>query len=239
LTKPPITIRVGQLFMYTLHIANKNYSSWSLRPWILMHTLDINFKEQLTPFTGQISYTEFKKFSPTGQVPCLIDGDQIIWESLAITEYLYEKHPSVWPSTRAARTWARCAAAEMHAGFSALRKQCPMNCSVRVQMHQIDSALQKDITRIDELWREGLARFGGAFLAGNNFSAVDAFFAPVIFRVNTYGLPLSPQAQQYLTHILALPSIKQWEQQAIAEPWKEPSHEAETLAAGTITRDLR
>ncbi len=225
--------------MYTLHIANKNYSSWSLRPWALMHTLGIPFEEQLTPFKGQINYTDFKKFSPTGQVPCLIDGDQIVWESLGITEYLYEKHPTVWPSTREARTWARCAAAEMHAGFNALRNQCPMNCAVRVRMHQIDNALQKDLTRINELWEEGLARFGGPFLAGNAFSAVDAFFAPVVFRLQTYGLPLSPPVQKYVQHILALPSIKQWEQQAIAEPWKEPSHEEEALAAGVVITDFR
>lgn len=127
----------------------------------------------------------------------------------------------------------------MHAGFSALRNQCPMNCGVRVRIHQIDTALQKDVTRINELWEEGLARFGGPFLAGSSFSAVDAFFAPVVFRLQTYGLPLNSQAQQYLENILALPAIKQWEQEAIAEPWREPSHEKETLAVGVITTDLR
>lgn len=225
--------------MYTLHIANKNYSSWSLRPWVLMKALDIPFKEQLTPFKGQLNYTDFKEFSPTGQVPCLIDNDLIVWESLGIVEYLYEKYPSVWPSTTNARAWARSAASEMHAGFNALRSQCPMNCGVRVQMNRIDEALQKDLTRIDELWCEGLTRFKGPFLAGENFSGVDAFFAPVVFRLQTYGFALSPKASQYVECILALPSIKEWEQQALAEPWREPSHEEEILAAGTITADLR
>lgn len=225
--------------MYTLHIANKNYSSWSLRPWLLMKELDIPFEEHLTPFEDQVNYASFKAFSPTGQVPCLIDNDLVIWESLAITEYLYEKHPLVWPSSSPARAWARSAAAEMHAGFKALRSQCPMNCGVRVRMNAIDTALQKDLTRIDELWCEGLTRFNGPFLAGANFTGVDAFFAPVVFRLQTYGLAPSSTANKYLTRILALPAMKEWILQAIEEPWREPSHEAETLATGTITSDHR
>jgi glutathione S-transferase len=225
--------------MYTLHIANKNYSSWSLRPWALMKALDIPFKEQLTPFKGQNNYNDFKKFSPTGQVPCLIDHDLIVWESLAITEYLYEKHPSVWPSSATTRAWARSCASEMHAGFNALRSQCPMNCGVRVRINTIDDALQKDLTRIDQLWCEGLTRFKGPFLAGEHFCGVDAFFAPVVFRLQTYGFVLSPKAQQYLERILSLPYIKEWQQEAITESWREPSHEKETLAAGIITTDFR
>jgi glutathione S-transferase len=225
--------------MYTLHIANKNYSSWSLRPWLLMKELDIPFQEQLTPFEDEVNYLNFKAFSPNGQVPCLIDNDLIIWESLAITEYLYEKYPLVWPSSSPARAWARSAAAEMHAGFNALRSQCPMNCGVRVRMNKIDTALQKDLTRIDELWCDGLTRFKGPFLAGAGFSGVDAFFAPVVFRLQIYGLATSPKINQYMERILARPSIKDWAQQAIAEPWRESSHEKETLAAGIIITDLR
>jgi glutathione S-transferase len=222
--------------MYTLHIANKNYSSWSLRPWLLMKVLNIPFKEQLTAFKGPI---DFKDFSPTGKVPCLIDNDLIVWESLAIIEYLYEKHSSVWPTSTIARAWARCAAAEMHAGFNALRSQCPMNCGVRVRMNTINKALEKDIARIDELWSEGLSHFKGPFLAGENFSAVDAFFAPVVFRVQGFGLTLSPKAKQYAELILDLPAMKAWQQQAIAEIWRDPDHEAETLAAGAIISDHR
>jgi glutathione S-transferase len=127
----------------------------------------------------------------------------------------------------------------MHAGFNALRSQCPMNCGVRVRMNKIDTALQKDLTRIDELWCDGLTRFKGPFLAGAGFSGVDAFFAPVVFRLQIYGLATSPKINQYMERILARPSIKDWAQQAIAEPWRESSHEKETLAAGIIITDLR
>lgn len=225
--------------MYKLYIANKNYSSWSLRPWVLMKELSISFEEELVPLAADPNQNSFKTFSPNGQVPCLHDGDNVIWDSLAITEYLAERHPDVWPADSAARAWARSASAEMHSGFSALRQQCPMSCSVRVSLGEISKALAKNFSRLDELWSEGLNRFGGPFLSGKNFTAVDAFFAPVAFRVQTYQIPLAGKAANYVHQLLQLPSMRQWEESALKEPWKEEAHEKEVLAAGKIEADYR
>ena len=152
--------------MYSLHIANKNYSSWSLRPWVLMRALGIPFNEVLHPFADAGNREEFRRFSPTAKVPCLVDGQQTVWDSLAITEYLAETHPQVWPRETAARAWARCASAEMHSGFGALRSECSMSCGQRIQLHRSSEALRQDLARIDELWCEGLRRFGGPFSGG-------------------------------------------------------------------------
>ena len=162
--------------MFDLYIANKNYSSWSLRPWILMQQLGIPFIEHLVPFQVGSNWDDFRRFSPTGKVPCLHTDVGTIWDSLAITEFLAEHHPSVWPHASAARVWARCASAEMHSGFAVLREQCSMNCAIEVRLHTISAALQKDIARVEELWCEGIEKFGGPFLAGRDFTAVDAFF---------------------------------------------------------------
>ncbi len=164
--------------MYRLHIANKNYSSWSLRPWVLMRARDIPFEERLTPFADGSSHAAFRAFSPTGKVPCLTDGDIVVWDSLGIAEYLADRHPGLWPEAPNARTWARCAAAEMHSGFGALRDFCGMNCGLRVRLHAMPEPLLRDLERLQELWAEGLERFGGPFLAGPVFTTVDAFFAP-------------------------------------------------------------
>lgn len=225
--------------MYILHIANKNYSSWSLRPWLLMKTLEIPFEERLSPFSAGSNWSAFRQFSPTGLVPSLIDKSLEVWESLAIVEYLAERHNNVWPLQDPARAWARCAASEMHGGFFALRNQCPMSCGIRVKLNEIDDALKKDITRIDELWRDGLSRFGGPFLAGEKFTAVDAFYAPVIFRIQTYQLPVSEPAREYMKTMLALPSMQSWIEDAINETWREPAHEQECLDAGEIIEDFR
>ena len=225
--------------MYQLFIGNKNYSSWSLRPWLLATELDIPFEEQLVPFDEGGSWNKFRKFSPTGLVPCLVDGDTTVWESLAITEYLYESHPRVWPEDKQARAWARCAASEMHAGFFALRNQCSMNCGVTISLHRIDDALQKDLDRIDELWKQGLSRFGGPFLAGQAFTAVDAFFAPVVLRLKGYQLSLSAESMDYCARILALPGMQSWIESGINEPWREVGHDEELLAVGTIVEDKR
>jgi glutathione S-transferase len=225
--------------MYTLYVANKNYSSWSLRPWLLMRALGIAFDERLVPFEPQSSFAAFRGFSPTGRVPCLLDDGRPIWESLAIVEYLHERHDGVWPSDEAARAWARCASAEMHAGFSVLRNLCPMNVGVRVRMHPPQPALAADIARIDELWSEGLRRFGGSWLAGDRFTAVDAFFAPVAFRVQTYGITLGEAARGWCERLLAMPSMRAWQTDALAERWREPAHELEAAAAGAIVEDRR
>jgi len=225
--------------MYTLHIANKNYSSWSLRPWLIMSELNIPFVEILHPFPEDSAWELYRQFSPTGKVPCLQDGETLVWDSLAITEYLAETFPQVWPQDTQARAWARCAAAEMHSGFQALRSNCGMNCGLRIQLSGISPALQKDLARIDELWTEGLQKFGGPFLAGEKFSAVDAFFAPVAFRAQTYYLPLGNTASDYLQRLLDLPGLQTWYEDALVESWREPAHEQEALAAGTLVRDLR
>jgi len=225
--------------MYTLHIANKNYSSWSLRPWLVLAALEIPFNEIIHPFPENDAWDLYRAFSPNGKVPCLQDGNTVVWDSLAIVEYLAEHHVQVWPSNKLARAWARSAAAEMHSGFQALRNNCGMNCGVRIQLHSISPALKKDIDRIDELWSEGLQKFGGPFLAGEKFSAVDAFFAPVVFRAQTYQLPLSEAAQTYAENLLTLPPIQEWYEAALLETWREPNHEKETLDAGKLIADFR
>ncbi|WP_047395878.1 glutathione S-transferase family protein [Chitinibacter sp. ZOR0017] len=225
--------------MYQLFIANKLYSSWSLRPWLLLKTLQIPFTETLVLFGAGDRQLQFLRFSPTGKVPCLQAGTQTVWDSLAIIEYLAERHPGVWPADEAARTWARCAAAEMHSGFGALRQQCGMHCGLIIERYTLDEALQRDLDRIAALWQEGLSRFGGPFLAGDQFSAVDAFFAPVAIRVRAYQLPLPSAAAAYAERLLALPALQQWLNEALAEPWTEESHETEIRATGRVVRDLR
>jgi glutathione S-transferase len=223
---------------YTLITANRNYSSWSLRPWVLMKALGIAFTDRLEPFTKPVNYEEFRAFSPTGQVPALADGGQTVWDSLGIVLYLAERHPGVWPEEAAARTFAQCAVCEMHGGFAALRNDCTMNVGVRVQPGPMRAALVRDVARLRELFEEGLDRFGGPWLAGQAFSAIDAFYAPVAFRVRTYGLDVG-RGQAWVDHILAHPAMRQWEAEALAETWREASHEEELAAAGAILADYR
>ena len=225
--------------MYTLYIANKNYSSWSLRPWVLMNQLGISFEECLEPFEALVNFDKFRRFSPSGTVPCLVDGETIVWDSLAITEYLAERHQEVWPLDPLQRTFARCVAAEMHSSFSTLRNLCPMNCAIKVEMAEIPGALKQDIDRIDEIWCEGLDRFGGDFLTGSRFTAADAFFCPVAFRVQSYQLPVSGQALAYCQRLLALPVMQAWDQAAILEPWLEQGHEEDAKAVGIVVEDRR
>lgn len=224
--------------MYVLITANRNYSSWSLRPWVLMRALDIPFEDQIEPFTNPINYDEFRSFSPTGQVPALLDEGRTVYDSLGITLYLADRHEGVWPTDPDARAWAQCAAAEMHSGFSALRNDCTMNVGVRVTPKPMSGALRVNVERIRELFEQGLSRFGGPFLAGDRFTAVDAFFAPVAFRIRTYGLSVGA-GQAWVDRILAHPAMAEWERQALLENWREESHEAELSAAGVITADYR
>jgi len=225
--------------MLKLFIANKNYSSWSLRPWVLMRELGIPFEETLVPFAAHDEPSPFRSFSPTGKVPCLVDGDTVVWDSLAIAEYLAEHEPKVWPADAKARAWARAAAAEMHSGYGQLRSLCGMNCGLRVQLLQTPTALQQELVRLDALWSEGLTRFGGPFLAGAAFTAVDAFFAPVAFRVQTYQLGLSAPAYQYAQRLLSLPAMQDWYAAALREPWRDQAHEDEVQVSGRVLQDLR
>jgi glutathione S-transferase len=227
--------------MYELHIANKNYSSWSLRPWVLMKALDVAFEEHLTPFTDDPAVTRaaFRDFSPSGKVPCLRDGGTAVWDSLAIAEYLAERVPGVWPADTSRRAWARSAAAEMHSGFATLRSSCGMNCGIRVELNAIAPDLAKDIARLSELWGDGLSRFGGPYLAGETFTAADAFFCPVAFRVQTYALPLDARCARYAELLLSHPAMRDWYEGALLETTRIARYEAEAHAAGRVTADLR
>ena len=221
--------------MYDLYIGNKNYSSWSLRPWVLMHEANIPFRERQVVFGTD----KFSDFSPTGKVPCLVDGATTVWDSLAITEYLGERHANVWPAEAAARAWARSAAAEMHSGFFALRDVCTMNCGIRVKLKAVSPALQRDLARLEELWAEGIGRFGGPFLTGARFCAADAFYAPVAFRIQTYEPPINVAARRYAAQLLALPAMERWYAAALTETWRDEPHEAEARAVGEWTADHR
>ena len=225
--------------MYELYIANKNYSSWSLRPWVLMRELGVEFAEHLIPFGDAPRWDAFRKISPSGKVPCLVDGKSTVWDSIAIAEYLAERHGEVWPRDPGARAWARSAAAEMHSGFAELRNRCSMSCGVRARLKERPPALERDLERLQALFGDGLSRFGGTFLAGDRFSAVDAFFAPVAFRVQTYGLPLGAVAAAYLERLLSLPSMKAWYAAGIQEMFRDLPHEQEIAQMATVTQDLR
>jgi glutathione S-transferase len=223
---------------YTLITANRNYSSWSLRPWVLMKALGIRFIDRLEPFTKPDNYAEFRSFSPTGQVPLLIDGQRHIPDSLGITLYLADRHAGIWPETEEARIFAQGAVVEMHGGFGHLRNDCTMNVGVRVQPKPMSEGLRRNVARVRELLETGLDRFGGPWLAGASFSAADAFYAPVAYRIRTYG-PDVGRGQAWVDQILAHPALLEWEAAALAEDWREASHEAELHEAGMITADYR
>jgi glutathione S-transferase len=225
--------------MYTLHIGNKNYSSWSVRPWVLLTELGIPFHERLHIF-GPNFTAKSEGGSPTNKVPCLRDGERIVWDSLAIAEYVAERRPGVWPADDTARAWARSAAAEMHSSFGTLREICSMFCGLRIQLNaQATDAVKADLARLAELWDDGLKRFGGPFLAGKSFGAVDAFFCPVAFRVQTYGLALPGPAMAYVERLLALESMKKWYDAALKETFRDLPHEVDIPKHGKITKDLR
>ena len=224
--------------MYTLITANRNYSSWSLRPWLLMKALGIPFEDRLEPFTKPDNYADFRTFSPTGQVPLLIDGERRVWDSLGITLYLADRHEGVWPGETEERAFAQTAVAEMHGGFGALRNDCTMNVGVRVSPKPMSPALRRNVARVREIFEEGLSRFGGPWLAGATFTAADAFYAPVAFRIRTYGLDVGA-GQAWVEQALGHPAMRDWEAQALAETWREASHEEELVAAGAVTADFR
>ena len=224
---------------YVLITANRNYSSWSLRPWVLMKALDIPFADRLEPFTKPSNYEEFRSFSPTGQVPVLIDGATSVWDSLGITLYLADRHPAVWPQDPEARAFAQGVVCEMHSGFAALRNDCTMNVGVRVRPRPMSDALRRNVARVREIFETGVTRFGGPWLAGSAFTAADAFYAPVAFRIRTYGLDVGPMAQSWVDRVIAHPAMRQWEEEALAETWREASHEAELAEAGEIVADYR
>ena len=229
----------GAAVSYRLITANRNYSSWSLRPWLLMTALGIPFDDRIEPFVTLNNYEAFRAFSPTGQVPVLIDGDRTVWDSLGIVMYLAERHAGVWPADAAARGWAMCATAEMHGGFAALRSERTMTVGQRITPAGGSPALARDVARLGALWAEGLERFGGPWLAGPDFTAVDAFYAPVAFRVRTYGINVGEAGARWVATMLAHPAMQAWEHAALAETFREEGHEAEAAATGTVTADYR
>lgn len=204
----------------TLVIGNKNYSSWSLRPWLALKQAHISFKEIRIPLYNEESRSRIKQHSPSGKVPALQDGSVTVWESLAICEYLAEKFPEkhLWPTDRKARAMARSVASEMHAGFAALRQHMSMNCRQRLPGKGHTPEALKDIERIGALWNDCRARFGkgGDFLFGK-FSIADAMYAPVALRFVTYEVELDPISSAYVKTIIELPAIQQWVADARAE----------------------
>jgi glutathione S-transferase len=205
-----------------LIIGNKNYSSWSLRPWIAMKVAGIAFEEEVI----SLSATDFKarvgKVSGTGKVPALVDGDVRVWESLAILEYLAEKYPRarLWPSDPAPRALARAIAAEMHAGFSPLRRHLPMNMWRPVMPRQLTPEVKANVRRIEEIWIDCRTRYGkgGPFLFGP-FGAADAMYAPVVARFCTYAVEVAETARAYMDAVMALPAWGEWRAAALVEPW--------------------
>ncbi len=207
---------------YRLIIGNKAYSSWSLRPWLALKVAKIPFEEQVIPLQQAQTPAALKAASPAARVPVLCDGDVTVWESLAILEYLAERHPDakLWPSDIKARAYARTIATEMHSGFAALRSACPMNVRRQTAWRDRGASVNADIKRIKDIWVECRNRYGsqGPFLMGS-FSAVDAMYAPVVTRFHTYGVQGEESIAAYIKTILALPAMQEWYQAAAAEPW--------------------
>jgi glutathione S-transferase len=213
--------------MLTLYIGNKNYSSWSMRPWVLLKQAGIPFEEVKIRFDSFDRDSEFKdrvlKVNPAGRVPCLVDDGFAVWDSLAIAEYVAEKFPEkkLWPQDAKSRARARTVCAEMHSGFSALRSHCPMN--IEASLPQIGAlvwrdqpAVRTDVQRIVAMWSELLEQYKGPMLFGE-FSNADAYFAPVCFRIKNYALPVPGHITDYVRRVCALSGVKAWVEDALAE----------------------
>jgi glutathione S-transferase len=217
-----------------LVIGNKNYSSWSMRPWMAMKLAGIAFDEQVISLDDAQFKPALSKLTPAGKVPVLIDGDRHIWESLAIIEYVAEKFPGakVWPADAAARAHARVLCAEMHAGFAPLRRNCPMNMARPPKKRQfppeVHGDVMRDVKRIEEMWADCRARFGngGPFLFGAACAA-DAMYAPVVSRFHTYEIEIGEAARAYMQAVVALPAWSEWERAASQEPWILPRGEVD------------
>jgi glutathione S-transferase len=206
----------------TLHLilGNKNYSSWSFRPWIGMKAAGIAFEETVISLEAKDFKARVTALSGAGKVPVLVDGDVRVWESLAILEYVAEKFPTaaLWPENAGIRANARAVASEMHAGFLPLRRQLPMNMWRPVKPRTLDAEAATNVARIDAIWTECLAKSGGPFLFGK-FGAADAMFAPVVSRFHTYAVAVSTVARSYMNAVMALPAWREWRAAALREPW--------------------
>ncbi len=211
-----------------LYIGNKNYSTWSLRAWLLLEKYDLNFQETILKLETDAFYQTLSGISPTNKVPLLVDGDVVVWESLAICEYINEAYLSgkAWPANPELRARARALSSEMHSGFLALRAEMPMNIRAKRYVN-LSAAAQKDIERITQIWREQLQEFGqqGGWLFGD-WSIADAMFAPVVMRFLTYGIELGSEESVYMEKVLACPAIDKWRAAALLERDIVPSDEA-------------
>lgn len=214
--------------MPTLVIANKNYSSWSLRPWLAMQVFGIAFDEVVIPLGQPDTAERIREWSPSGKLPCLVDGEVRVWESLAILEYLAESRHYLWPEDVAARAHARAVASEMHAGFRALRLHLPMNLWRPIAVRPLTPEAAADVARVTALWRTARERFGagGPFLFGR-FTAADAMFAPVVTRFRTYDVPVDEVSAAYMVAVESLPAFQAWKAAALKEPWVIPHDEVD------------
>ena len=213
--------------MLSLYIGNKNYSSWSMRPWVLLKQGNIRFEEVKVRFDSFDADSQFKStvnaLSPVGKVPILVDNELVIWDTLAIAEYAAEQYPQaqLWPAERAARARARSLCAEMHSGFTSLRSHCPMNIEARLPevgalIWRDQAGVRADVTRIVAMWSALLAEHGGPMLFGA-FSVVDAYYAPIAMRLRSYALPVPAEISAYIERLCALPGVKAWIDEALAE----------------------
>ncbi|QTL02592.1 glutathione S-transferase family protein [Aquabacter sp. L1I39] len=213
-----------------LIIANKNYSSWSMRPWLALKAADVDFEEKLVPLGSDLFRKTLAGLGTAGRVPVLLDDGAAIWESLAIIEHVAELYPDrpFWPTDRAARAMARAVAAEMHAGFHYLRRHLPMNLWRPPEPRALDEGGEKDLARLTAIWTAARARFGaeGPFLFGR-FSAADAMFAPLATRLRTYQVPMTPEVADYVAAIHAYPHFVAWRDAALAEPWEVAEDEVD------------
>ena len=213
--------------MLKLYIGNKNYSSWSMRPWVLLRQAGIAFEEVRVRFDSFEANSEFKRaigaVNPTGKVPVLVHGDLVVWDTLAIAEYVAETHPDkkLWPTDPQARARARSICAEMHSGFTALRSNCPMNIEAHLPdtgalLWRDKAGVRADVQRLVDMWTALLDEHGGPLLFGE-FTVADAYFAPVCMRLHTYGLPVPTHIAAYVDRVRALPGVKAWIDEALAE----------------------
>jgi glutathione S-transferase len=207
--------------MLKLVIGNKNYSSWSMRPWLALRANNIAFEEVFIPlYTGEADKKRILGFTPSGKMPTLVDGDVTVWDSLAIIEYAAERFPEarLWPEDRAGRAHARSISAEMHSGFVALRSECPMNLHRPVGAITLSADARADIARIQQIWTDCRERYGksGPFLFGA-FGGADAMFAPVVHRFRTFAIEVEPQVRDYMDTMTSLPAFQEWTRAGLAE----------------------
>ena len=210
----------------TLYVGNKNYSSWSFRPWLALEACGIDFEDVVIPFDFAAGNPKIRDISPTGRVPVLEHGDIRVWESLAIIEYVAELYPQagLWPQDRGERAAARSYSMEMLSGFRALRGACPMNIRREKRAIDLPDGVMEDVERIETIWREAVARSGGPFLFGR-FSAADAMFAPVVNRFEIYDLTHNPGSLEYMDAVKTHPAFRKWQEAALKESWIVPEDE--------------